>query len=255
MQDSASAPADSIQTPTQANTATLTTHEQMLDAHIGHADAPTDGTQIHTQANIATPTTHEQVLDAHFGQASAPMNGTQIHTQANIATLTTHEQVLDAHIGHANAPTDGTQIHTQANTATPICPTLGSLAELRDIYNEVQSSGYYNFAGVRRPVPSGLNIQAWRSYLSDYTDSQIFDYLEFGWPVIFNRGSPLIPSKTNHFSATAYPEHVDFYITTELAHGALLGPFDGPPVELTHTSPLMIKEKKNSEHRRIIVDL
>ena len=213
----ANAPTDGTQIHTQANTATPIIREQKRDSYIGHANAPTDGTQIDAQANTATPIIQEQRPNTHIGHASAPTDGTQFHAQANTATPIIREQMRDSHIGHANAPTDGTQVHTEAETATPIHPALNNLAELRDIYNEVQSSGHYNFAGVRRPVPSGLNVQAWRSYLSEYTDNQITDYLEFGWPVNFTRGSPLISSNTNHFSATAYPEHVDFYIATELA--------------------------------------
>ena len=151
---------------------------------------------------------------------------------------------------------DGTQFVFSDNhdTGAPDQHLPASL-ELRDIYNEVQRSGSYNYAGVRRRVPSGLNIEAWRRYLGTYTDVNLPEFLEYGWPVHFDRLQPLVAADKNHFSAQAYPEHVDYYIETELAHGALLGPFAGPPVVGAHTSPLMSREKKDSEHRRIIVDL
>ena len=59
----------------------------------------------------------------------------------------------------------------------------------------------------------------------------------------------------NHASALQCPADLDFYIYTELGHGALLGPFDGLPFLPTHTSPLMTRPKRGSEHRRIIMDL
>ena len=126
---------------------------------------------------------------------------------------------------------------------------------LRDLYDAVQYSGRYNYAGLRRRIPSGLNIEAWRKYLTDYTDVQIVDYLEYGWPVNFDRSQPLTPSQSNHYSAQAYPDHVDHYIATELGHEALLGPFEGPPITSLHTSPLMTREKRDSSKRRVIVDL
>ena len=39
------------------------------------------------------------------------------------------------------------------------------------------------YGGLRIPIVSKLNIQQWRSDLSDYHDNVIVDYLEFGWPV------------------------------------------------------------------------
>ena len=126
---------------------------------------------------------------------------------------------------------------------------------LRETYDTVRASGMYNFAGARRRVPSGLNIGAWREYFKDYKDPYLVEYLEFGWPINFNRVHTLRAAQGNHFSAEAYPEHVTYYIDTELTHEALLGPFEGPPVIDIHTRPLMTKVKKNSPHRRVIVDL
>ena len=129
------------------------------------------------------------------------------------------------------------------------------LNEMQHIYETVHCSGVYNFAGSRQRIPSGLNIESWRRYIDLYDDINLPEYLEFGWPINLSRAQPLIPSFSNHFSAQAYSEHVDFYIQTELGFNALLGPFARSPVDGTHTSPLMTREKKNCEHRRVIVDL
>ena len=119
----------------------------------------------------------------------------------------------------------------------------------------VRSSGELNFYNCKLPLPQPLNIPLWRTELQGYNDNVIVDYLEFGWPVGYT--APQLPAhnSTNHHSALAFPEHVTNYIQTELDHGAMLGPFTTPPFKYFHLSPLMTRPKKDSEDRRVIVDL
>ena len=133
-------------------------------------------------------------------------------------------------------------------------PTTGT-SELFRIYNKVAERGSYNWAGARQPVPSGLCIQAWKEHLRGYRDFNLVKFLEFGWPINYDRASTLVSTWENHASATTYPADIQFYIDTERGHGALLGPFRGPPVPHTHISPLMTKPKRDSAHRRVIMDL
>ena len=126
---------------------------------------------------------------------------------------------------------------------------------LRDIFDTVMATGKYNFAHARRTLPSDLRISCWREYLSSYHDKRIVDYLAFGWPINFNRGSPLCSTPANHPSALQFMPDVDHYVEVELGHGALAGPFQGPPVIGMHISPLMTRDKKNSCFRRVIMDL
>ena len=128
-------------------------------------------------------------------------------------------------------------------------------AALKVIFDAVMASGRYNFAGARVPIPSALKIPRWRECLKAYPDRKIVDYLAFGWPINFDRRSPLLASYKNHPSADNFSEDVEHYIATELAHGALVGPFAGPPVLGMHTSPLMTRTKKDSKYRRVIMDL
>ena len=107
----------------------------------------------------------------------------------------------------------------------------------------------------KRAVPSGLNIDAWKRYLTEYDDRQVIQMLEYGWPINFDRSKPLCSTLKNHATATQHEQDIDFYIATELSHGALLGPFSGPPTMPTHISPLMTRLKKDSIHRRVIMDL
>ena len=117
------------------------------------------------------------------------------------------------------------------------------------------SEGTYNAEGARVRVPSGLCISAWREYLADYNDPHLVDFLEFGWPVNFYRGAPLVSTATNHPSATRYPTHIEHYIAVEIDHGALARPFTTPPIPFLHISPLMTRDKRDSQWRRVILDL
>ena len=157
----------------------------------------------------------------------------------------------------------GREVSSETQRTNSPAPTTGDialnrgqyLAGLVNTYNAVAARGKYNFSGTRIRVPSGLRINNWRRYLVDYADKGLTDYLEFGWPINFDRAVGLQPTLENHASATNYAQHVDFYVETELGHGALAGPFDTWPVKGTQISPLMTKPKKDSTHRRVIMDL
>ena len=126
---------------------------------------------------------------------------------------------------------------------------------LWDIYAAAVGAGTFNYMGARERVPSGLNIEAWRTYLQGYEDANLVDFLAFGWPINCQRVNGLVTSAINHPSADNFPEHVEYYIATELGHEALAGPFSEPPVDGFHASPLMTRPKKDAQHRRVIVDL
>ena len=145
--------------------------------------------------------------------------------------------------------------HVTGSTRTPDTEHSDLNTMLRDIFNNVSHTGRYNFAGARIPVPSQLNIPEWRRRLAGYRDTPLADYLQFGWPINFNRLSPLCTNDDNHPSAQRYGPDIEHYIATELRHGALCGPFAGPPVTNFHASPLMTKPKKDAAHRRVIMDL
>ena len=132
---------------------------------------------------------------------------------------------------------------------------LRHVLEAREIFDKVVQTDQYNFQKARVRVPSGLNIPAWESYLKDYDDREIVDYLKFGWPISFNRSHPLVATQKPHPSGRDHPVSVNHYIKTELGHEALLGPFDGIPIHKLHISPLMSRPKKDSEMRRIVLDL
>ena len=128
-------------------------------------------------------------------------------------------------------------------------------AALREIYDRVVGCARYNHQGARVRVPSGLCIPAWQKYLEGYPDSGLVEFLEFGWPINYRQSNGLVEAEDNHPSALQHREHIDHYIRVELGFGALAGPFDGPPVAYFHRSPLMTRVKRDSDHRRVIMDL
>ena len=98
------------------------------------------------------------------------------------------------------------------------------------IYKAVRKTGVPNFLAARIPLPHGLNIQAWRKAFatSEYQDTALLDFLEYGFPVDFNRQNPLECDGRNHQSAEANPRDVDHYINTETTCGAIVGPLPLP---------------------------
>jgi hypothetical protein len=135
-------------------------------------------------------------------------------------------------------------------------PRQGEHKQLHTIYSSVARSGKHNYQSARIPLPHDLHISVWRSYLNQYHDYVICDFLEFGWPMNYIANKPPTPSHTNHASACAYPADVDNYIKTEIGHRTLAGPYSEPPfMPWFQTSPLMTRPKKSSCSRRIIMDL
>ena len=118
----------------------------------------------------------------------------------------------------------------------------------------VKSSGLPNFMRSRIPANTNLNIQNWRSYLRNYWDQQLPDLLEYGFPLDFDRKCPLQRVDSNHKSADIYLNHVKDYVQEELSHKAIIGPFDQLPLTF-HISPLMTRDKQDSDKKRTIMDL
>ena len=125
-----------------------------------------------------------------------------------------------------------------------------------NIYAHVRSTNLPNYISAKIPIPSDINCEAWADLLRDYHDAEIMDYLRYGWPGGYTDPDPPRPSSINHPSATAHSNQVSKFIHKELQKGALLGPFSKPPFHpWNQTSPLMTRPKKQSQDRRVIIDL
>ena len=99
-----------------------------------------------------------------------------------------------------------------------------------DLHNKVKQHGRPNFLGAHIPVASQLNIDNWKLFLTDYWDQQLLQFLQYGFPLGFNRECKLLCEGGNHKSANDFPSHVQAYIKEELEHGALVGPFPTSPI-------------------------
>ena len=109
-----------------------------------------------------------------------------------------------------------------------------NLASVSWIVNHILASEHHlpNAFGAKIPVTPSLNIAAWESRLHDYHDPSIVSFLCYGWPINYTADTLPEASSSNHPSAISFSEHVDYYITTELEHGAIAGPFLHNPLPL-----------------------
>lgn len=120
----------------------------------------------------------------------------------------------------------------------------------------IKATGLPNYLGAKIPVASALNLHQWDSALEFYHDNQICSFLKYGWPIGYLHSRPPVAVPINHKSALEFPDHVSKFIATELEFDALVGPFSVLPFQpWTRLSPLMTRPKKNSQDRRVIVDL
>ena len=122
-------------------------------------------------------------------------------------------------------------------------------------HNIVANSGKPNFQQARVKVDSQLHIDEWQKQLQGYWDTQLIDLLRFGFPLDFNRMSPLRWEGNNHKSAIDYPKDIEAYLAEEKSFNAIVGPFKDHPCPNGHISPFMTREKPDASTRRVIIDL
>lgn len=141
--------------------------------------------------------------------------------------------------------------------AWPAPSRHGMGIRLSDIYEQVKETGLPNMLAARVPLPSNLNIGAWeRELSSSQADLELLSLINFGFPLGY-AGPVSESNKTgNHKSATDFPQDIDRFIDKEITLGGIIGPMACQPFkEWCHISPLMTREKKDSETRRVIIDM
>ena len=117
----------------------------------------------------------------------------------------------------------------------------------------IRDSKLPNYLHCCIPMQSGLNIKAWRHYLSNYWDQQLCDLLEFGFPLDFDRIYQLHSIEENHTSVNENMDYISKFLHEEMQYQAILGPFDSKPIDM-HISPLLVRDKQNSTSKRTIMD-
>ena len=119
----------------------------------------------------------------------------------------------------------------------------------------IHDTGMPNYKFARFPLQSGLNIKAWASYLEDYHDQLLIQYLTYGFPLsIVDYSLTHNTEVSNHHSAIQFPAAIDHYLSKEVSLGAILGPYDSIDYEDLHCSPLLTRPK-DGDNRRVILNL
>ena len=109
-------------------------------------------------------------------------------------------------------------------------------------------------------IATPLNLQAWRTALSDHPDRQFASYIlsgiENGFKVGFNRDQPLHSVSKNCLSADAHPQVITKYIREEAAAGRFLGPIADDQVQFVQISKFGVIPKGHTSGKwRLITDL
>ena len=124
------------------------------------------------------------------------------------------------------------------------------------LFEHVQASGKYNYQCCRIPI-SKLNMSVWRKRLSGFKDKVVCDYLEFGFPLDFDKSRKLFyDERRNHKGAREYPDFIQKYLERECKAMRIAGPFNVNPLSTPlAVSPMNTVPKSSMDERRVIVDL
>ena len=131
------------------------------------------------------------------------------------------------------------------------------LVKMVAMFEHINASGHPNFRRCRIPLPSKLNVSLWRERLSKYEDKVVCEFLEYGFPIDFDRKKKLSHELgKNHKGARDYPEFVRKFIQKECQEGRIIGPFKNNPLSVPlQVSPINTVPKSSEDERRMIVDL
>ena len=112
-----------------------------------------------------------------------------------------------------------------------------SVRSLKIKFEEVHASGLPNFQRCKMTV-SELNMKVWRERLVQYEDKVICEYLQYGFPLDFNREKELKYEEVikNHKGARDYPVFIAKYLKKECSANRIAGPFSVNPLSV----PLML---------------
>ena len=119
-----------------------------------------------------------------------------------------------------------------------------------ELFRALRGSRTPNCMGARIPIPTSMNISAWEYHLRNYYDTQLIDFLKYGFPIDLV-SKPEIDNVfvRNHPTATQYPQDVNQYIMKETQHKAILGPFPVSPITGIHCSPMLTRPQNQGRIR------
>ena len=121
-----------------------------------------------------------------------------------------------------------------------------------DLHEKVVSKGTYNYAGARVALPHcKIKVENFRSKLTDYDDSGVLQYIQFGFPIGLSQQFELESCAKNHSSALEYFTWVDKFISSEIQEVGITGPLTNPPFPFTKVSPMMTAVKNPCARRPV----
>ena len=71
-------------------------------------------------------------------------------------------------------------------------------------------------------VPTSLLLANWKTFLSNYHENIVVDFLTYGWPINYTACTRPVSSSRNHPSTVNFDSHVQAYIDTELSYNAIV---------------------------------
>ena len=120
----------------------------------------------------------------------------------------------------------------------------------------VRESKEPNFSGEKIQVNFEWNLQQLETWLEDYHDKQVVEFLKYGWPLNAKNTEINTEIPRNQKGVEESPNAVRKYIQQELQRGTIIGPFLCNPFgKLARFSPLDAIPKKDSEEKRVILNL
>ena len=120
------------------------------------------------------------------------------------------------------------------------------------IHKQVRDTGKYNSEQAKIQLPFDINFELLEKLAESYWDYQLPMFLKFDFPLDFPKFEEwnLKSTEESHSSAMKYTDHVDMYLSDEICHQAIAGPYDQPPYrDTTHISLFMTRDKSDSDKR------
>ena len=220
--------------------------------HISTSKIFSDNCQLDTNIEVQTSDVDSNVMDTDCSLSYLDRNCSRNNygesSQTYNSSTNTEAPTLTPHLPFGFIPKGPLTLYT----GPPV--VWQSVPDILQAHFMIKTSGLPNYLACRIPIESQLQCKNWAKYLHNYWDQQLLDLLTFGFPLDFNRQTQLTSTEENHASAVQNSFHVDKYLTEELQYGAMLGPFDNKPIS-SHISPLMVRDKQDSDNKRTIMDL
>ena len=190
------------------------------------------------------------------GGPSSGMHPTRpgsIHSNI-INTSNKRASINRCNYGYTKTSTDS--LLSKHNTSSDFFKITTNQVDIRDLHSCLDFYLTYNLISTRVTICSKFNLPLWYSLLNKYVDQNIVQFLAFGFPLDVKDKANFRPNLLvrNHQSALRFKEAVAGFLQTETLEGAILGPFNYPPIHNLHCSPLLTRPKGPGK-RRVIVNM